>query len=83
MAIDDEQQQKQQNQGDSDNPAAKDPKDWTTGDEPATPAQKSYMSTMAIEVGEAVPDDLTKAEASKKIEELQQKTGRDSSSERP
>jgi len=67
----------------NDNSAAKDPKDWTTGDEPATPAQKSYMSTMAVEAKEAVPDDLTKAEASEKIHELQQKTGRDDSSERP
>ncbi len=63
--------------------AAKDPKDWVTGDEDATPAQKSYLSTMAVEVGEAVPPELTKAEASEKIQELQEKTGRDTSSDRP
>lgn len=63
--------------------AEKDPEDWTTGDEPATPAQLSYISTMAVEAKEAVPTELTKAEASKKIEELQKRTGRDSSTERP
>lgn len=63
--------------------AQKDPKDWVTGEEPATMAQKSYMSTMAVEAHEAVPDDLTKAEASEKINELQGKTGRDQGSERP
>ncbi len=63
--------------------AAKDPKDWVTGDEDATPAQKSYLSTMAVEVREAVPNNLTKAEASEKIQELQEKTGRDTNTERP
>lgn len=70
-------------QDDQEGSAEKDPKDWATGDEDATPAQKSYLSTMAVEAKEAVPDDLTKAEASEKINELQQKTGRDTSSERP
>jgi DUF3072 family protein len=54
----------------------KDPEDWTTGDEPMTAAQRSYMHTLAEEAGEEVRDDLTKAEASKKIDELQEKTGR-------
>jgi hypothetical protein len=56
----------------------KDPDDWKSGDEPATGAQQAYMQTMASEVDESVPKDLTKAEASKKIEELREKTGRDS-----
>jgi hypothetical protein len=56
--------------------ALKDPEDWTTGDEPMTAAQRSYLHTLATEAGEEVDDDLTKAEASKKIDELQQKTGR-------
>ena len=56
--------------------AQKDPSDWTTGDEPATGAQKSYLNTLATEAKEDVPDDLTKAEASIKIDELQDKTGR-------
>jgi hypothetical protein len=54
----------------------KDPDDWTTGEERMTGAQRSYLHTLAEEAGEEVRDDLTKAEASKKIEELQEKTGR-------
>jgi hypothetical protein len=54
----------------------KDPDEWTTGDEPMTGAQESYLHTLATEAGEEVEPDLTKAEASKKIDELQQKTGR-------
>ncbi len=54
----------------------KDPDDWTTGEEPMTGAQRSYLHTLAEEAGEQVSDDLTKAEASKRIEELQDKTGR-------
>lgn len=54
----------------------KDPDDWTTGDEPMTGAQESYLGTLAQEAGEEVPEDLTKAEASKKIDELQDRTGR-------
>lgn len=67
----------------SEGSAEKDPKDWTTGDEPATPAQLSYISTMAVEAKEEVPLDMTKAEASEKITELQKKTGRDPNTERP
>lgn len=54
----------------------KDPKDWKTGDEPMTGAQRSYLGTLAQEAGEDVPDDLTKAEAAEKIEDLQEQTGR-------
>jgi hypothetical protein len=54
----------------------KDPDDWVTGDEPMTGAQKSYLETLAQEAGEPVEDDLSKADASKKIDELQQQTGR-------
>jgi hypothetical protein len=55
----------------------KDPDDWKTGDEPMTGAQKSYLHTLAQEAGEEIDDDsLTKAEAAKRIEELQEKTGR-------
>lgn len=54
----------------------KNPDQWTTGDEPITGAQKSYLHTLAEEAGEEITDDLTKAEASKKIDELQEKTGR-------
>ena len=54
----------------------KDPDQWTTGDEPMTGAQRSYLHTLAEEAREDVDDDLTKAEASKKIDELQERTGR-------
>ena len=56
--------------------AIKDPDDWVTGDEEMTGAQRSYLQTLAEEAGEEVDPNLTKAEASKRIEELQQKTGR-------
>jgi hypothetical protein len=48
----------------------KDPSDWVTGDEPATGAQKSYLETLARGTDEQVPEDLTKAEASEKIDAL-------------
>jgi hypothetical protein len=54
----------------------KDPDQWTTGDEPMTGAQESYLRTLASEAGEEVESDLTKAEASKRIDDLQEKTGR-------
>jgi DUF3072 family protein len=54
----------------------KDPDRWKTGDEPMTGAQQSYLETLATEAGEAAEDDLTKAEAAKRIDELQEKTGR-------
>ena len=56
--------------------AAKDPEAWVTGDEPATGAQRSYLQTLAEEASESVPAGLNKAEASKKIDELQERTGR-------
>ena len=54
----------------------KDPDQWTTGDESMTGAQRSYLNTLAAEAGEEVDENLTKAEASKKIDELQERTGR-------
>lgn len=54
----------------------KDPSDWTTGKEPMTGAQHSYLKTLSDEAGEELDENLTKADASKKINELQQKTGR-------
>ncbi len=56
--------------------AEKDPSDWVTGDEPATGAQKSYLETLARQAGEEVPEDLTKADASRKIDELKEEAGR-------
>jgi Protein of unknown function (DUF3072) len=58
-------------------PAAKDPDDWTTGDEPMTGPQRSYLETLAQQAGEdPPPTDLTKADASKLIDQLQVRTGR-------
>jgi hypothetical protein len=54
----------------------KDPESWTTGEEPMTGAQRSYLHTLAEESGEEVEDDLTKAEASKRIDDLRERTGR-------
>lgn len=54
----------------------KDPDEWTTGSEPMTGAQQSYLKTLSDEAGEELDPNLTKAEASKKIDELQHKTGR-------
>jgi len=59
--------------------AEKDTADWVTGDEPMTGPQRSYLQTLAQEAGREVPDDLTKAQASNLIEELQQNTGRGAS----
>jgi hypothetical protein len=56
--------------------AEKDPHDWVTGDETMTGAQASYLKTLSEEAGEAFDPNLTKAEASLRIDELQQKTGR-------
>ncbi len=54
----------------------KDPDDWTTGNEAMTGAQRSYLKTLSDEAGEELDENLSKAEASKRINELQQKTGR-------
>ena len=54
----------------------KDPEDWVTGEEPMTGPQMSYLKTLSNEAGEPFDESLTKAEASKRIEELQAKTGR-------
>jgi hypothetical protein len=56
--------------------AEKDPDDWVTGDEAMTGAQASYLKTLSEEAGEEFDDGLTKAEASKKIDALQERTGR-------
>jgi hypothetical protein len=55
----------------------KDPADWTTGDEPMTGPQKSYLQTLAREAGRDVElDGMSKADASKLIDELQVASGR-------
>lgn len=54
----------------------RDPKEWVTGDEPMTAAQRSYLDTLAREAGEEIPADISKAEASEHIDRLQQRSGR-------
>jgi uncharacterized damage-inducible protein DinB len=54
----------------------KDPDQWKTGDEPMTGAQASYLRTLSDQANEAFDEALTKAEASRRIDELQQRTGR-------
>jgi hypothetical protein len=56
----------------------KNPDDWVSGDEPMTGAQASYLKTLSEEANEpaAFASDLTKAEASKRIEELKTRLGR-------
>ncbi|CAM4051859.1 Protein of unknown function [Pedobacter westerhofensis] len=54
----------------------KDPDEWTTGDEPMTGAQHSYLKTLSDEAKEDFDETLSKSEASKRIDELQHKTGR-------
>lgn len=54
----------------------KDPDDWTTGSESMTGAQASYLTTLCEEAGEPFDPSLSKAEASKRIDALQQQTGR-------
>jgi hypothetical protein len=56
--------------------AEKDPDDWTTGGEAMTGAQASYLKTLSEEAGEEFDESLNKADASKRIDELQAKTGR-------
>lgn len=58
--------------------AVKDPSDWTTGDEPMTGAQASYLKTLSEEAGDddAYDETLTKAAASERIDALKHDTGR-------
>ena len=53
----------------------KDPSEWVSGDDPMTPAQRSYLDTLARQAGEELPADLSKAEASEHIDRLRGSTG--------
>jgi hypothetical protein len=67
------------NQGNknTDQPALqRDPDDWKTGDEPMTDAQRSYLETLCRETGEEFDDTLSKADASKRIDELRDRSPR-------
>jgi hypothetical protein len=67
---------RQADQSDEQSNTIKDPDEWTTGAEPMTGAQRSYLKTLSDEANEEIDDQLSKADASKRIDELQQKTGR-------
>jgi hypothetical protein len=54
----------------------KNPDEWKTGDEPMTGAQRSYLKTLSDEAKVPFEENLTKAEASKRIDELRQHSGR-------
>jgi hypothetical protein len=56
----------------------KPPEEWTTGDEPMTGPQSSYLQTLCREAGREFDPSLSKADASKLIDELQSQTGRGS-----
>jgi hypothetical protein len=71
-----QQAQSQTNDDIKEDNTIKDPDDWKTGDEPMTGAQRSYLKTLSDEAGEDFNEDLTKAEASKRIELLQENTSR-------
>jgi hypothetical protein len=57
----------------------KDPEQWVSGHEPMTGAQASYLKTLSEEAQEPelYDPELDKAEASKRIDQLRGKTGRD------
>ena len=69
-------QQNDQPKHDQESNMEKPVENWVTGDEPMTGAQKSYLQTLSEEVGEEFDDSLTKADASKKIDELKSRSPR-------
>ena len=65
------------NRDNADQPALqRDPDEWKTGDEPMTDAQRSYLETLCRETGEEFDESLSKAEASKRIDDLRQRSPR-------
>jgi hypothetical protein len=68
---------KNQTINDTDEPALqRDPDEWKTGDEPMTDAQRSYLETLCRETGEEFDETLSKADASKRIDELRERSPR-------
>jgi hypothetical protein len=65
-----------QQEAQENNSAIKDPQQWKSGDDPATPSQQSYLETLAEQAGEETPkENLTKAEASEEIDRLRKEAG--------
>ena len=68
---------KKQSTDDTAQPALqRDPDEWKTGDEPMTDAQRSYLETLCRETGEEFDETLSKADASKRIDELRERSPR-------
>jgi len=62
---------------DTDQPALqRNPDEWKTGDEPMTDAQRSYLETLCRETGEEFDETLSKAAASKRIDQLRERSPR-------
>jgi hypothetical protein len=76
QSAQDQNQQAQQPQQQDDSNTVKNPDEWKTGDEPMTGAQRSYLKTLSDEAKVPFEENLTKAEASKRIDELKQDAGR-------
>ena len=72
----DQNQQNQQSQQQDESNTVKNPDEWKTGDEPMTGAQRSYLKTLSDEANVPFDENLTKAEASKRIDELKQRSDR-------
>jgi hypothetical protein len=61
----------------TDQPALqRDPDEWKTADEPMTDAQRSYLETLCRETGEEFDETLSKADASKRIDQLRERSPR-------
>src|SRR5207237_1904847 len=54
----------------------RDPDEWKTGDEPMTDAQRSYLETLCRETGDDFDATLSKADASKRIDEVRDRSPR-------
>jgi hypothetical protein len=54
----------------------RDPDEWKTGDEPMTAAQRSYLETLCHDTNESFDPNLSKADASKRIDELRARSPR-------
>ena len=52
------------------------PGDWVGSDEPMTGAQRSYLKTLCEEAKQPFDENLTKSQASKRIDELHRLTRR-------
>jgi Protein of unknown function (DUF3072) len=74
--VDQTQQDAQQVTQQDDSNTVKNPDEWKTGDEPMTGAQRSYLRTLSDEANVPFDENLTKAEASKRIDELKQRSDR-------